>query len=328
MPIDVVYTWVDDRDPEWRRHYDRALQRLGRGELNREATDPARFRSRDELRYTLRSLAAYAPFVRNVYVVTSGQVPEWLDTTADNLHVIRHEDILDADCLPTFNSHAIESRLHHIPGLAEHYLYLNDDFFFGRPTAASTFFTPDGHPRFFPDHQAMVPDGPCSPADRAVDSASKNTRDLMEAEFGLMVKYKMQHVPYPQRRSLLFEMEERFPLVFKQTARNQLRHHTDLNIPSCLSHYYGFATGAAHPGRISASYINIGNPWAPLTMRRLLQRHDRDTFCLNDGPMSDRRRAVVATNLTDFLEAYFPTPSPFEADQGHSRQKLAMSVNP
>ena len=35
--------------------------------------------------------------------------------------------------LPTHNSHAVESQLHHIPGIAEHFLYSNDDMFFGRP---------------------------------------------------------------------------------------------------------------------------------------------------------------------------------------------------
>ncbi len=312
FPIDVVYTWVDDSDPAWRARYADALavsRRVGRDD---EAASPARFHNRDELRYSLRSLALYAAFVRNVYIVTAGQVPSWLDLDAPNLRVVPHDEILDDDCLPTFNSHAIESALHRIDGLAEHYLYLNDDFFFGREVEASRFFTGDGRARLFSDFRASVPDGPCSPADRPVDSASKNTREIMEAEFDVVVRHKMQHVPYPQRRSVLFEMEQNLPWAFKQTARNPFRHHTDVNIPSCLSHHYAFATGAAVPGRVPASYINIGNPWAQLTMLRLLQRGDRDVFCLNDTPMSSRRRTTVDAVVKTFLEAYFPDPAPFE----------------
>jgi hypothetical protein len=310
FPIDVVYTWVDDHDPAWRARYE--LAALQGADLTDEIASPARFHNRDELRYSLRSLALYAPFVRNVYLVTAGQVPAWLDTDAPNLRVVPHEEILGPDCLPTFNSHAIESALHRIDGLAEHYLYVNDDFFFGRECSASTFFTRDGHPRLFPDQRAMVPDGPCSPADRPVDSASKNTREIMSVEFDFPVRHKMRHVPYPQRRSVLYEMEQRFPLAFKQTARNAFRHHTDVNIPSCLSHYYAFVTGAAVPGAVAASYINIGNAWAQLAMRRLLHRADRDVFCLNDTPMSSRRRAIVDASVKAFLEAYFPVPAPFE----------------
>jgi hypothetical protein len=328
LPIDVVYTWVDDHDPAWRRRYAEMLrEHVGDGDA--EATGPARYHNRDELRYSLRSLAAFAPWVRQVHVVTAGQVPAWLQAEAPHVRIVPHEEILDPDCLPTFNSHAIESRLHRIPGLAEHYLYFNDDFFLGRPCAPSTFFTPDGRPRMFPDQQAMVPDGRSCPADRPVDSASKNTRDLMADEFGLTVRHKMQHAPYPQRRDILFEMEERFPLAFKRTARNPFRHHTDVNIPSCLSHYYGLATGVAVPSRIPASYINIGNPWAGLTMRRLLARGGRDVFCLNDTPMSARRRRGVDATVRSFLEVYFPQPAPCEADQPTaSRQKVSMSAKP
>jgi hypothetical protein len=312
FPIDVVYTWVDDRDPVWQARYREALSRWPSDGLNPEAVSPARFHSRDELRYSLRSLARYAPFVRNVYIVTAGQVPSWLDPDVPHLRVVPHEEILDADCLPTFNSHAIESGLHRIEGLAEHYLYLNDDFFFGRSCHATMFFTATGRPKLFPDQRAMVPDGPCSPVDRAVDSASKNTREIMWADFEFPVKYKMQHVPYAQRRDVLAEMEERFPLAFKQTAHNPFRHYTDVNIASCLSHYYALLTGAAVTGRVRSSYINIRNPWAGLTMRRLLQCTEVDVFCLNDGPMGEKRRSVVDVKVGAFLEAYFPVPSPYE----------------
>lgn len=314
FPIDVVYTWVDDRDPAWQASYAQAVQDFGHDGLDAETASPARFHNRDELRYSLRSLARHAPFVRNVYIVTAGQVPAWLETAAPNVRVVPHEEILGPDCLPTFNSHAVESRLHHIQGLAEHYLYLNDDFFFGRDCQAATFFTPDGRPKAFFDQRAMVPDGLCSPADRPVDSASKNTREIVAAEFDYVVKYKMQHAPYAQRRSVLFEMEQRFRRAFKQTARNPFRHHTDVNVPSCFSHYYGLRTGAAVPGQIQGAYINIGNPWAQLRMRRLWQRADRDVFCLNDTPMRPRRRALVDASVGAFLEAYFPVPSPYERD--------------
>ncbi|MFW5933457.1 MAG: stealth conserved region 3 domain-containing protein [Actinomycetota bacterium] len=312
MPIDVVYTWVDDRDPEWRRHYDRALQRLGRGEINREATDPARFRSRDELRYTLRSLAAYAPFVRNVYVVTSGQVPEWLDTTADNLHVIRHEDILDADCLPTFNSHAIESRLHHIPGLAEHYLYLNDDFFLGRPVTADRFFDANGSARFFRS-PARIPPPAEVRGERSVDIAAANTRRLIHERFGRRAENKFKHAPYPQRRSVLFEMEEVLAEEFARTAANRLRSGDDIAVPSSLSHYYAHLTGRAVPGRIASRYVSLDEPRLRRRLRKLARRGGFDVLCINDAAADDvtglaRRRR----QLERFMATYWPEPGPFE----------------
>lgn len=102
----------------------------------------SRFTSRDELRFSLRSLEYYASWVRKIFIVTDRQVPSWLDTDDPKITVVDHRDIFsDPSVLPVFNSHAIESQLHHIPGLADHYLYLNDDCFFLRPTGSELFFT-------------------------------------------------------------------------------------------------------------------------------------------------------------------------------------------
>ena len=90
--------------------------------------------------------------------MTDGQVTEWLDRDADGLTVVDHTEIFGpGDALPTFNSHAIESRLHHIDGLAEHYLYLNDDVFFGRRVTPDQFFSPSGQSKFFPRGSASRP---------------------------------------------------------------------------------------------------------------------------------------------------------------------------
>ena len=43
-----------------------------------ESSSANRFASRDELRYSLRSLQAYAPWVRHVWLVTDQQRPRWL----------------------------------------------------------------------------------------------------------------------------------------------------------------------------------------------------------------------------------------------------------
>lgn len=111
-PIDVVYTWVDGTDPAWLTR--RAAHEPGGGH-NATATHGARYLSRDELRYSLRSLSMYAGWVNHVWVVTDAQVPAWLRTDHPKLTVVDHRDIFtDPDVLPVFNSHAIESQLHHI----------------------------------------------------------------------------------------------------------------------------------------------------------------------------------------------------------------------
>ena len=330
MPIDVVYTWVDDQDPRWRRQLEQTLA-SERRRLHPQAINPSRYRDNDELRYSLRSLALFAPFVRRIFVVTAGQVPEWLDTDHPDIRVVDHDELLDPAHLPTFNSHAVESRLHHIDGLSEHYLYLNDDFVLGRAVTAGTFFTPNGLAKLFPDELAPIPSGPPSTDDLPVDSASKNVRDLLRDHCDVHVGRKILHVPYPQLRSVLVELEQRFPDEFARTAASRFRQPADLNIASCLAHYYAFATGRAVPADIAAQYINIAFRWAGLQMGRLLERRDVDAICINETDAPPDRADEMRAAATRFLQSYLPVPSPWERRAvawGSTRKNDAMSVNP
>ena len=51
----------------------------------------------------------------------------------------------DKTHLPTFNSFAIEANMHRIRGLSEHYIYMNDDDFFGKPIEPEDFVSSKGY---------------------------------------------------------------------------------------------------------------------------------------------------------------------------------------
>lgn len=123
FPVDVVYTWVDGSDPAWIARKEAAWKGSSPGDRHDFAANAGRYLSHDELRYSLRSLEMYAGWVRNVYLVTDDQVPTWLNLDRPKVRVVSHRELFgQAGVLPSFNSHAIESRLHHLSGLAEHYL--------------------------------------------------------------------------------------------------------------------------------------------------------------------------------------------------------------
>lgn len=112
-------------------------------ERDADAVSDSRFNDHQELRYSLRSIWMYAPWVRNVYIVTNGQVPTWLDLSHPRLKVVPHSEIFpNASHLPTFSSPAIEAHVHRIPGLSDKFLYLNDDVMFGREVWPDDFTTP------------------------------------------------------------------------------------------------------------------------------------------------------------------------------------------
>ena len=312
-PVDVVYTWVDGSDPAWEERYERTLREVkGAGAVNRLATNSSRFLSRDELRYSLRSLEMYAGWVNHVYIVTDAQVPSWLDTSHPKITVVDHRDIFtDHDRLPTFNSHAIESQLHHIEGLSEHFLYLNDDVFFGRSVEPSRFVRSNGLTNFFPS-TAKINLGEPAPEDWPVMAAGKRNRDLVMSAFGHQVTSKMKHVPHAMRRSVLEDIERTFADDHARTARAQFRSDSDIAIPSSLAHYYGYFTGRAVPGSIAYFYADIARPDTPARLEALLRKRNFDVFCLNDHDSTGIDPATQAKMISSFLQQYFPLPSSFE----------------
>jgi hypothetical protein len=313
FPIDVVYTWVDDRDPDWSARRDQALRETGRGPAHATSLGEARFRSRDELRYSLRSLDLFAPFVRHVYLVTADQQPEWLDTRSPRLTVVSHRELFaDVHHLPTFNSHAIEAHLHRIEGLAEHYLYVNDDFFFGRPVRPELFFHPNGVSKFFLS-RATIPPGPPSDDDVGVDAAAKNGQRLLTERFGRRVAHKFKHVPQPQRRSWLENLEEQFSPELRATASHRFRHPGDYSVPSSLAHHYSYLQGGATPGSIRYDYITLSDlDRAEHRFADLLKGRDRDTICINDSDLLPVDELRADALIAGFLQRYFPVPSEFE----------------
>ncbi|MBK7820142.1 MAG: stealth family protein [Tessaracoccus sp.] len=313
-PVDIVYTWVDSDDAEWARE-----RRRWSSEVEFDmpsAANDERYLARDELRYSIRSVWMYAPFVRNIHIVTNGQRPAWLPQDTDRIRVVPHSDIFpDPSVLPTFNSHAIEACLHRIPGLADRFLYFNDDVFLGREMRVDDFYTQAGmiKSRFSPS--AFVTSG--RPADDAIptDWASYNAVTLMRREFGMTPTHKTKHVAHPLLRSMLEEMEQRYPEVFAQTRGSRFRAHTDYSVASMLAQYYAVATrrGVEWPGAaLEYVYADTGRRDFPARLK-LIAKQRPAFYCLNGTMYRDIDLATQARMMREFLEAQYPEASPYES---------------
>jgi hypothetical protein len=154
LAVDAVYTWVNGSDPAWLAvampvFQATAAAQASTGGLSRHAT-PGKYQDWNELLYSMRSLLTYAPWVRNIYLVTAGpnQVPRWLNTSHPRIRVVHHDAIAPRASLPMLASPTIESFLHRIPGLSNRFLYLNNDVLLGRPVSLSAFITNGAYTRF------------------------------------------------------------------------------------------------------------------------------------------------------------------------------------
>lgn len=132
--IDFVVTWVDGADPAWQAK--RARFQPGGG----EDAGVARYRDWGLLRYWFRAVEAFAPWVRRVYLVTDGQCPPWLNRGHPALVLADHRDFIPEQYLPAFSANPIELNLHRLEGLAEQFVFFNDDMFLIRPVQPEDFF--------------------------------------------------------------------------------------------------------------------------------------------------------------------------------------------
>lgn len=139
--IDFVMIWVDGNDPEWQKEknkYD--------GSNEKGDSTIVRYRSWDNLQYWFRGVEKFTPWVNKIHFVTWGHLPEWLDITNPKLNIVNHRDYIPEEYLPTFNANTIELNLHRIEGLAEQFVYFNDDMFITNYMKPTDFFK-NGKPK-------------------------------------------------------------------------------------------------------------------------------------------------------------------------------------
>ena len=99
-----------------------------------------RFREMNIFRYWFRAVERYAPWVNKVFLVTNGKFPDWINPDNPKLVLVKHEDYIPEEYLPTFNSCTIELHLHRIKDLSEHFVYFNDDIMLNGLVSPDYFF--------------------------------------------------------------------------------------------------------------------------------------------------------------------------------------------
>lgn len=136
--VDLVYLWCDGQDPQ----FVEAKKLLLTEDMDEDCVGEIRYIDNDELRYSLRSVYEFLPWINHIYIVTNNQRPKWL-LNHPKISVVDHKEFIPEALLPTFNSVTIEMYLDRIPNLSEKFLYANDDIFFNSYLQPADFFKGD-----------------------------------------------------------------------------------------------------------------------------------------------------------------------------------------
>lgn len=308
-PIDVVYTWVNGQDPEWQKMRSLAWAKKT-GEEIRDVATANRFRDRDELRYSLRSLHQFAPFINHIYIVTAGQKPSWLKDDP-KITIVDHKEIfLDHSFLPTFNSQAIEANLHRIPNLSERYIYFNDDFFLGNGVGEHDFYDERGKIKIMLS-EWTTPTGNVVSKDNGFDAAWKVTNRFLDKLYKPKKRKALKHSPYVMLKSHMAAFENEFRPLFTKVSSHNFRSHRDYVVTNGLVQYMQLYEKRAKKGNLINRTVRFGNDFeknrAALEQIKELKPH---SFCIQD--IVEEVSLENEELLKKFLQEYFPNPSPWE----------------
>ena len=220
FPIDLVILWCDDT-PEFLQKRTYWQNKLGL-QQDKNITKE-RFETVDELKYLLRSVELYAPWINHIFLVTDNQCPKWLNRNNPKITIVDHAEIMPSEILPTYNSFVIEAYIHKIPHLSEHFIYANDDMLFSQPVSPQFFFDKDGNPiiRFHRDF---------SFTDNNHARVVLHAYDVMEQKYQIKYtqRYHLHHCTDAYRKSYMADTVCTFADEYQKTSCHKFREDDDL----------------------------------------------------------------------------------------------------
>ncbi len=325
-PIDVVITWVDSSDPGFQSIYDsyRSNSPKSKGSTDK----PERHRENGELLYVLRSIEKFIPWIRNIYIVTNGQKPDFINFESPKIHLVSHNDIFDDNGkLPCFNSFVIDSYVHNIPGLSEWFLRFDDDFFVGKPVSQKTIFGNNG----FGVHYFQDRVKPKSRVSTVWDRHKSHNASLVSSTLGTEAHFSFAHMPQLRSKTITGNVINTFSEPFAQTRQRNLRDEKDAILyflypyfvisrilkPSFLNQaiwnkLYLVLSRDVRLAKYSNKYksIQLGkSDW--VGELKAIHKKKPAFFNLNDAFGPNRKEESLDV-LVEWFNNYYPDQTPFE----------------
>ena len=296
---DIVITWVDGADPELKAKRDAYLSGAEMP-LHGNGINPHRWLCSDELNYCLRSIANNAPDARRIWIVTDGQIPilgNLPPAFCAKISIVDHQEIFQGyeAALPTFNSLSIETFLWRIPGLAEHFIYFNDDVFLTSPVELADFFTETGPVMRgeWVDYSHLPECG-----DSRDEAALLNHYNQIEAAtlagYTADNMFASAHVVHPMRRSIMAMLYADHHAQFIRNSAFRFR-CTAQFLPQSMHNHYCIKNGLGRIHKVR-DYIHVAADTSnQLTVSQIedflnsAERARIKFLCINDLPETVRR---------------------------------------
>ena len=333
-PIDIIIPWVDGSDPTWLKEKNKYMSKQ---EVVADANNDIRYQSWDNLQYIFRGIEKYMPWVNKVFFLTWGHLPKWMKTNHPKLEIVRHEDFIPQEYLPTFNVNVIESNLHRIETLSENYIYFNDDMFPLQSIEEEYYFKND----MVCDEAVETPIIPVDigPISRWGCAARANNilfinqhfnkrevqkknwdkwfteayEELLERNVSLnywnnFVGFHDPHVPSAFKKSSLREIWEADFEMMNRVGHNRFRSYDD--VTQYMVRYWQLCKGEFYPRRTLGKcfYVDKNNYQE---IANIIRNQEIQMICMNENCINEEF-ALVKTEINRALETILPEKSSFE----------------
>jgi hypothetical protein len=225
---------------------------------------------------------------------------------------------MDEEYLPTFNSLAIISHLHRIPGLSQRFIYFEDDMLLLAPVTLGDFVASDGLPYVFEErHRAPRLEQIANPErEGGWNLALAHSNQLLDKKYGVAVRSQVNHSPLLIDKARWEQTLRSFPESLHSTLHSRFRMRGNF-APDYLYLQCLLAEGRAHlvenrQAKNISGYVPLEDFW-PVTawsLRRLRRRRPK-WVTLNDnfGPNPNKRTVAMMRRQ---LQSWLPEACEFE----------------
>lgn len=333
-PIDLVIPWVDSSDICWQQKKNEYAKSCG---MDMNANSNVRFESWDNLQFVFRGIERFMPWVHNVFLVTCGQLPGFLNTDHPKLKLVKHEDYIPGEYLPTFNSNTIEMNYFRIEELSENFILFNDDIFPMAPIQEEYYFR-NGEvcdeaveSPVMPVDVGQITEYSCMVKINNLlfinrhfhkrEVQKKNWEkwfyegygELLQRTEGLhywnnFVGFHDRHMPVALKKSVMQHLWEIEPERLALASANHFRSYTDLS--QCIVRYWQLCTGNFIPRKtLGKPYLVTADNYKEIAEDIVCQPHQM--VCLTED-CTPEEFIWIRDEINRALESVMPEKSSFE----------------
>ncbi|MGL5047692.1 MAG: Stealth CR1 domain-containing protein, partial [Shewanella sp.] len=328
-PIDFVIPWVDPSDPIWQEDFKRYTADPMSADARFE-----RYRDWGLLKYWFRGVDKHAAWVNKIHFITYGHVPDWLDINHPKINIVRHQDYIPEQFLPVFSANPIELFINRIEGLAENFVYFNDDFFLTNDLNKNDFFM-NGLPCDMAVFNAI------SGAEKVMMNIQVNNLASLNSFFSkknvlknnlfkwFNITYPLNylfrscvllpwptftgfvehHLPHAYLKSTLDEVWKNIPAQLTQTMSSKFRSVNDVN--QYIFKNWQLCSGNFHPKNITkhGKYCQLADGNIDLIINYLDDVRIK-MLAINDGDINDVNHIMI--KLAIAFQKKWPEKSSYE----------------